>query len=114
MKDLPLIKKCSKEVFLNIAENIHDIEDNNLQNALAELIISHRDPEVRLELIDNYLTPTCYLKRLLDDPEPDVVKEAKNRLDFEDEYDDEDCEDDACESGRMLPASNMLKSKDDE
>ncbi|MBQ7607705.1 MAG: hypothetical protein IJU76_07005 [Desulfovibrionaceae bacterium] len=88
--DLDLIETCPSKVLVNIADNVHLIQDKKIRKCIVDMIIGHPDPEVRLALAENSMAPKKILEELLHDEEEDVVNRVRESLSYLRDDDDED------------------------
>jgi hypothetical protein len=66
-----LIELGDADLCGSIAGNVEGY-DNCDSGVISELLVSYPDPSVRLSLAQNYGAPRRILKKLLNDPDPDV------------------------------------------
>ena len=82
-----LIAMGDTELLCNIAEKVGDFDDCDV-DALCEMLVAQKDPQVRFRLASNYDTPMRFLEVLVDDEDTDVERAAESTL--EELEDDED------------------------
>lgn len=81
----------SHDLLITIAQNITDFRNCD-PNWIAEKLISHEDPAVRLELANNLTIPIHILKRLLKDRDSGIRFAAQDSLEsvLTEHYDEDD------------------------
>lgn len=67
-------------VLEHMAENIEDIQDVEVQQAVGRKLAAHPDPAVRLELAQNWRVPVPILNIVKDDSDADVAAAAAQTL----------------------------------
>jgi hypothetical protein len=72
---LKLINIGDSEICRDIANYIESFRDADIADAL----LAHKDPSVRMALANNYGTPKNIVKKLLKDADIDVRKKAESR-----------------------------------
>lgn len=80
MEDIEALNNTSQGNLIAIANNVEDIKDKKVRAKVAELLCQYPDPEVRLELAENYSAPKNVLRKLSHDCDQDVARAASKRL----------------------------------
>lgn len=79
-RDLPLLKKCDRQMLETIAENIDVIEDKVARLKVCEYIVDLPDPYIRYTLASNSFAPEKILKKLMDDEDRDIARMAEESI----------------------------------
>ncbi len=84
--DLNLLPRVNNAILLSLAENIEFIENKKVRKGVALYLATHPDPAIRIALAANPNAPRAAFEILLADSEPDVVAEAKDSLEIDEDY----------------------------
>lgn len=80
MEDMEALANATRRNLLSVANNVENIKDKKVRAKVVEFLCQYPDPEVRLELAENYSAPKSALRKLIHDHDQDVARTASERL----------------------------------
>lgn len=83
VEDIEALDGQSREILVDLAENVEGITSSEARRAAIEMIVAHPDPEVRLALARNEDAPCFAIEQLAKDTEPEIAGIARGKLEKE-------------------------------